>query len=35
MIEYKIIPFLNILCWFESKINLPFGIGLMYILEKR
>lgn len=33
-IEHKIIPILNAICELDKKIILPFGIGLLFILEK-
>lgn len=33
-IEHKIIPVLNAICELDKKIILPFGIGLLFILEK-
>jgi len=33
-IENKIKPLLNFLSWLENIIKLPFGIGLIVILEK-
>jgi len=33
-LEKKIKPFLNFICWIESKIKLPFGIGLIMVFRK-
>jgi len=33
-IEPKIAPLLDFVSWLESKIKLPFGIGLFFVLEK-
>lgn len=33
-IEKRIIGLLNFISWLENKINLPFGVGLLFVLRK-